>query len=78
MRIRAKNNWSLILAAFVLTACAPPPVITVDAPPARAVLDESYILGPGDKLKIVVFNHEDLSALCVAEAATATGQVGDD
>ena len=80
MRIRTKNIWSLILAVFVLAACARPPVVTVDAPPTRAVLDESYVLGPGDELKIVVFNHEDLSALCVAEAeiATPTGQVGDE
>lgn len=76
MRIRTVFNWSLILPVFVLAACAQPPVVRVAAPPASAVLGESYLLGPGDKLKIVVFNHEDLSALCVAEAATPTDQAG--
>ena len=80
MRIRTKIDWSPILAVFVLVACTQPPMATVDAPPTRAGLDESYVLGPGDELKIVVFNNEDLSTLCVAEAeaATATGQVGDE
>ncbi len=80
MRIRTTNLWPLILAFLVLAACAQSPVVTVDAPPTRAVLDESYVLGPGDELKIVVFNHEDLSVPCVAEAevATATGKVGNE
>ena len=67
MRIRTKNDWSLILAIFVLAACAQPPAVTVDTTPTRTVLDDSYVLGPGDELKIVVFNHDDLSALCITE-----------
>ena len=78
MRIRVKNVRLLIPVFFLLAACAQYPVIVVDTPPKRTILDESYVLGPGDELKIVVFNHEDLSALCVAEANAATpiGQVG--
>ena len=67
MRTRTRNELCLILAIFVLAACKPPPAITVDPTPTRAVLDESYVLGPGDELKIVVFNHDDLSALCITE-----------
>ena len=70
MHIQIKNVLTLIIAVFVLTAFAQSPVVTVDAPPARAVLDESYLLGPGDKLNVVVFNHEDLSVLCVDELGT--------
>ena len=80
MCIWTKNVLLIILLVLSLTACAPLPAVTVDAPPTRAVLDESYILGPGDKLKIVVFNHKDLSALCAAgaEVATPTGGVIDE
>ena len=43
-------------------------------------MNELYLLGPGDELNIVVFNHEDLSALCVdeAELATTSGQDSDE
>ncbi len=80
MCIWTKNVLLIILLVLSLTACAPLPAVTVDAPPTRAVLDESYILGPGDELKIVVFNHKDLSALCAAgaEVATPTGGVIDE
>ena len=79
MHIQAKHVWPLTLAVFLLAACAQPSVVTRDASPTRAVLDNSYILGPGDELIIVVFNHEDLSVLCLSEAeiALAAEQVDD-
>jgi polysaccharide export outer membrane protein len=36
-------------------------VWTAAAPVARAATDEAYRLGPGDKIKVTVFGHEDLS-----------------
>ena len=79
MHIQAKHVLPLTLAVFLLAACAQPPVVTKEASPTRAILDDSYILGPGDELIIVVFNHEDLSVLCLSEAeiALAAEQVDD-
>ena len=46
-------------------------VLEANAPTETAVLDDSYLLGPGDELNIVVFNHEDLSGkFFVSEAGT--------
>ena len=80
LRIRTNKVWSLILVAFALAACVEHPRVAVEEPPTRALLDESYILGPGDELKIVVFNHVDLSAPCVVKVVSATpaGQVVDE
>ncbi len=71
MRIRVKNVRLLIPVFSLLAACAQYPVIVVDTPPKRTILDESYVLGPGDELNIVVFNNEDLSDnFVVSEAGT--------
>ncbi len=79
MCIQIKKSWALALAIFLLAACAQRPVVTEDASPTRAVLDDTYILGPGDELIIVVFDHEDLSVLCLSEEeiALAAEQVDD-
>ncbi len=69
MRIRTSNVGALLLAIFVLGACAKPSVLGGDAPRATVVLDESYVLGPGDELNIVVFNHSDLSGNFVVSEA---------
>ena len=80
MRIQAKNVWLLTLAVLLLAACVRSPAVTVDASTTRAVLNDSYVLGPGDELIFVVFNHEDLSVLCLSEAemALAADQIDDE
>ena len=54
--------------ALALTACAgggsappPPPTPPVAGAPAGELVTSSYKLGSGDRLKITVFRHEDLS-----------------
>ena len=71
MCIRTSNVGALLLAILVLAACAKVSVLGSDAPRATVVLGESYVLGPGDELNIVVFNNEDLSDnFVVSEAGT--------
>jgi polysaccharide export outer membrane protein len=77
MCIKTSNFGALLLAIFVLAACAKVSVLEGVAPPAPAALDESYTLGPGDELNIVVFNHEDLSGkFIVGEAGTVSLPLG--
>ena len=60
---------SMVLAVLTVAGCgggsAPPPAAplpTAAAPPPTASLAEStYKLGSGDRVRIVVFRHEDLS-----------------
>ncbi len=61
MCIRASNAAALLLVVLMLTACTKPSVLGDNLPTETAVLDESYLLGPGDVLRIVVFNNADLS-----------------
>ena len=71
MCIRTSNFGALLLAILVLAACAKVSVLGTDAPRATVVPGESYVLGPGDELNIVVFNNEDLSDnFVVSEAGT--------
>jgi polysaccharide export outer membrane protein len=71
MCIRTSNICALLLAILVLAACAKVSVLGTDAPRATVVLSETYVLGPGDELNIVVFNNEDLSDnFVVSEAGT--------
>ena len=71
MCIRTSIVGALLFAILVLAACTKTSVLGGDAPRATVVLDDSYALGPGDELNIVVFNHEDLSGnFIVSEAGT--------
>ena len=71
MCIRTSNIGALLFAIFLLAAGAEPSVLGADAPSTTVGLNESYVLGPGDELNIVVFNHEDLSGnFVVGKAGT--------
>ncbi len=54
---------ALALLASLLTACDGPRGFTGDVPAlaAMAQADPSYVLSPGDKLKVTVFNEPDLT-----------------
>ena len=69
MCIRTSNIGALLLAIFLLAAGSEPSVLGADAPSTTVGLDESYVLGPGDELNIVVFNQEDLSGNFVVSEA---------
>ncbi len=75
MCIRTSNVGALLLAIFVLAACAKPSVLEAGVsratvvPRATVVLGESYVIGPGDELNIVVYNYEDLSDNFVVSSA---------
>ena len=71
MCIRASNAAALLLVVLMLTACTKPSVLGDNLPTETALLDESYLLGPGDVLNIVVFNNGDLSGeFTVSEAGS--------
>ncbi len=60
----------LIISLFIISACDPrEPSLAVDAPATGPVLDENYLLGPGDGLTLTVFNQEDLSGDYVVDEA---------
>ena len=68
---RICNAGALLLAVLMLAACTKPSVLGDNLPTETAVLDESYLLGPGDVLNIVVFNNKDLSGeFTVSEAGS--------
>ena len=54
---------ALALLALLLTACDGPRGFTADVPAhaAMAQADTSYVLSPGDKVKVTVFNEPDLT-----------------
>lgn len=61
MYIRAAHVGALLLAILVLAACTKVSVLGTAAPRTTVAIGESYVLGPGDELNIVVYNNEDLS-----------------
>ena len=69
MVLGSMRHWALVCGlALVLTACAgggsaPPPVPTppVAGAPAPDLVSSAYKLASGDRLKVTVFRHEDLS-----------------
>ena len=70
MSIQYNKIGALLFAVLVLAACAKPTII-VPTNEKRPLLDDSYLLGPGDELNILVFNHVDLSGkFVVSEAGT--------
>ena len=71
MWFRSSKVGARLLAVLVLAACTKPSVVNDGCAGSYVLLDESYLLGPGDVLIIVVFNHEDLSGeFFVSEAGT--------
>ncbi len=71
MWFRSSNIGALLLAVLVLAACTKPAVVNDGCAGSYAWPHESYTLGPGDELSIVVSNHEDLSGnFVVSEAGT--------
>ena len=50
MCYRISNVFPLLLAVLVLAACTKPSVLGPNASTETAVLDDSYLLGPGDVL----------------------------
>lgn len=63
MKSCVKIIYFIMSVFHVLSACAPTSVLNEETSRAEVTLDESYVLGPGDELNIVVYNHEDLSGL---------------
>lgn len=52
----------LLVSVFIVAACdLREPSLAVNAPATGPVLDENYLLGPGDGLNLVIFNQDDLS-----------------
>jgi polysaccharide export outer membrane protein len=54
---------ALALVATVLTACSGPAIFAGD-PPARSAMAQAadtYLLSPGDRIKVTVFNEPDLT-----------------
>ena len=73
MCLRTSSVGALLLAVLLLGACTKVSVLDTDAPRATVALGESYILGPGDELNIVVYNNEDLSDIfVVSESGTVS------
>jgi protein involved in polysaccharide export with SLBB domain len=55
----ASASTALLLAAVILAGCGGGP--NLPACPDTAAAAEGYTLGPGDRMRITVFRHEDLS-----------------
>ncbi len=52
----------LLMVTLLVAACTPrEPSLAIDAPRTGPVLDENYMLGPGDAISLVVFNQAELS-----------------
>ena len=71
---RMGHICGLLITVFVLAACVQTATLETVAPRATVGLTDTYLLGPGDEMNIVVYYHEDLSARCSgSEAAQSKG-----
>jgi polysaccharide export outer membrane protein len=50
------------LGASVQAAQEPPPLASGQATPAKSVVGDEYIIGPGDSLQVFIWRNEELSA----------------
>ena len=63
MSMQRRLAWvSLLISLFIVAACVQrEPSLAINVPATGPVLDENYLLGPGDGLNLLVFNQADLS-----------------
>jgi polysaccharide biosynthesis/export protein len=61
--VKSMKMWSLLLRCLLmLSACDATHTWAADAPAAPASISADYQIGPGDTLRVYVFQNEDLSA----------------